>query len=58
MLPNVKLESYVIAGKVLDADSEDLLAQEIDAIDSPMAGEPPKRPTVLCLPSKPDLNDR
>jgi len=46
------------AGKVLDADSEDLLAQEIDAIDSPMAGEPPKRPTVLCLPSKPDLNDR
>ena len=45
-------------GKILDADSEDLLAQEIDSIDSPMAGEAPKRPTALNLPSKPTLVDR
>jgi len=44
-------------GEVLDSDSEKLLAQEVDSIDSPMAGVTPKRPATLSLPTKPSLID-
>jgi len=46
----------------LDSDSKNLLAEEIDSIDSPMAGDPPAppvsavRPSTLFPPSAPNLS--
>ena len=35
----------------LDSDSKNLLAEEIDSIDSPMAGDPPAPPVSAVRPS-------
>ncbi len=40
---------------MLDFDSEQLLAEELDSIDSPLAGEHVNRPSSLILPSTPTL---
>ena len=42
-----------ISGKPLDPDSENLLAEEIDSIDSPMAGSDPPQPQKLPAADRP-----